>query len=204
MPARPRRGWTGRLIRNTLLWLPVVAALWFLLTPLYNRFLMRAGSNLLHLFEHPAVTDLLPNAASVHDAYVARRDFSPGTSKVHAFRVSDMHFHLVLLGALFLAVPGVPWQRRLANLGVAAFATIAFDVLLICFYVKAVYATQLGGWSLAHYGALARNAYGLTWHLLDLPFKLGLPLVLWAAFYLPVLLDEVRRERVEPRGEAKR
>ena len=53
-------------------------------------------------------------------------------------------------------------------------------------------ATQLGSWSLEHYGAFARNAYGLGKHLADLPFKLAFPLVLWTAFYWPLVAPPER------------
>jgi len=180
--ASPQRAWTGLLIRNTLLWMVPVAFVWWLATPVYNRVLLRAAGGVLHLCEHPAVTEL--SAKGDHDAYVVRRDFPPARSLVHPFRVTDVHFHLLLLGALFLAVPGLPWRERLANLTIAAAITVAYDILLVVFIVEFSYATQLGAWSLAHYGAFARNFFGLAEHLLDLPFKLALPLLLWCAFYL--------------------
>jgi hypothetical protein len=126
-----------------------------------------------------------------HFAYVSRRDFPPSKSLVHSFRVTDVHFHLVMLAALFLAVPGIPWRQRLQNLGWALLITVFFDILVIFFYVKFAYATRLGTWSLAHYGAFARNFWGLGKHLLDLPLKFSLPFVLWAAFYLRELMAEV-------------
>lgn len=188
-----RGSWAGRLARNALLWLIPVWVVWTLLTPFYNRFLLTATENLLHLTERPNVTELIPKGR--HDAYVQRRDFPPLKSLVHAFRVTDTHFHLVLLGALFLAVPAVTWRQRLENLGYALLVTVFFDLLLCFFVVKAAYATRLGPWSLAHYGPFARNAYGLGRHLLDLPFKLGLPLVLWTAFYLGRMLEGIREPR---------
>ena len=57
----------------------------------------------------PNVTDLLRK--DEHFAYVSRIDFPPARSLVYSFRTTDVHFHLVMLGALFLAVPGVPWTR---------------------------------------------------------------------------------------------
>lgn len=174
-------------MRNALLWLVPVFALWAFATPLYNRVLLRVGETALNLVERPDVTELLQRRGG-HEAYVARRDFPPARTLVQAFRVTDMHFHLVLLGTLFLAVPGVPWGRRLRNLGWAAFATVGFDLLLLVVYVEAVYATRLGDWSLAHYGPLARNAWGMAEHLLDLPVKLALPFALWAGFYVRLLL----------------
>ena len=181
---------TGRFLRGVLLWLLPVWLLWAAFTPFYNRFLLTAAENLLHVVEAPDVTDLVPQGR--HDAWVLRRDFPPVRSRVHGFRVTDVHFHLVLLGALFLAVPGVPWRRRLESLGWAVLATVLFDLFLCFVRVQAVYATALGDWSLAHYGPVARNAWGLARHLLDLPFKLALPLLLWAAFYLDQLLSERR------------
>jgi hypothetical protein len=179
------RGWAALLARNTLLWMAPVALFWLLATPVYNRMLLGSAGALLHLFERPVVTDLLAKGAD--DAYIVRRDFPPARSLVRPFRVTDLHFHLLLLGALFLGVPGLPWRERLGNLAIAALATVLYDVLLVAFVVEFVYATQLGAWSLAHYGAFARNFYGLGKHLLDLPFKLALPLLLWCAFYLPRL-----------------
>lgn len=182
----PPRAWTPRFARNVLLLLVPVWALWALATPAYNRFLLAAGANLLHLTERPAVTLFHFNDA--HDASVERRDFPPGRALVGpGLRVTDLHFHLVLLGALFLAVPDLPWRRRLENLGWAALATVFFDIALVFLYVKFLYATQLGSWSLAHYGPFSRNFYGLAKHLLDLPGKLALPLALWAGFYLRLL-----------------
>jgi len=181
----PQRSWALLFIRNALLWLLPVALLWVIVTPFYNRFLLGSAATLVHLTESPDVTDLLRK--DDHFAYVARRDFPPSRSLVHSFRVTDVHFHLVMLAALFLAVPRVPWRRRLENLGVALLITVFFDILLIFFYVKFAYATQLGAWSMSHYGAFARNFWGLGKHLLDLPFKFSLPFVLWAGFYLRAL-----------------
>jgi hypothetical protein len=177
--------WVWLLVRNTLLWLVPVTILWVLATPVYNRQLLRTAGGILHLIERPVVTDLLPKGND--DAYIVRRDFPPARALVYPFRVSDLHFHLILLAALFLGVPGIPWRDRLGNLAIAAVITVGYDILLVIFYVKFAYATQLGAWSLANYGALARNFYGLGKHLLDLPFKLALPLVLWSIFYLPRL-----------------
>jgi hypothetical protein len=197
-PAAGGSGWERQLIRNTLLWLVPVALLWMLLTPIYNRLLLRSAGAVLHLAERPPVTDL--PAHGDDEAYVMRRDFPPTRAVVYLFRVTDLHFHLLLLGALFLAVPGLPWRERLQKLALAAFVTVFYDVLLVVFVVEFVYATQLGSWSLAHYGAFARNFFGLGKHLLDLPFKLALPLLLWCAFYLPTLRERAAAGTAPPRG----
>jgi hypothetical protein len=184
---RSPRSHAALLIRNVLLLLIPVWLVWMLLTPVYNRFLLVSARNLLRLTESPNVTDL--PRRDTHFAYVQRLDFPPTKSLVHSFRVTDVHFHFVLLGALFLAVPGIPWRERLSNFGWACLITVFFDIFLLFFYVKFVYATQLGDWSLAHYGPFARNFWGLGKHLLDLPFKLALPLLLWSGFYVKPMLE---------------
>jgi hypothetical protein len=186
-PPAARSAWATRFIRNVFLWLLPAWGLWTLLTPAYNRFLLDGGANLLHLSESPPVTIFHRNDA--HFASVERRDFPPARALVGpALRVTDLHFHLVLLAALFLAVPDVPWRRRLENLAWAVLATVFFDLALVFFYVKFLYATQLGSWSLGHYGPVSRNVYGLAKHLLDLPYKLALPFALWAGFYVRLLV----------------
>ncbi len=59
----------------------------------------------------------------------------------------------------------------------------AFHLVLTALSAEFVYATQLGDWSLAHYGPWARNVIGLTKHVTDLPLKLAMPLILWVAFF---------------------
>jgi len=186
----PTRSWVFLLVRNALLAVVPVALLWMLLTPLYNRVLLESAQKLVRLTEYPSVTDLLRK--DTHFAYINRRDFPPARALVHSFRVTDVHFHLIMVGVLFLAIPRVPWRKRLENLGWAALITIFFDIFLIFFYVKSTYAVQLGAWSLAHYGAFARNFYGLAKHLLDLPFKLSLPFLLWIGFYYRDLSAGIR------------
>ncbi|HTG35456.1 MAG TPA: hypothetical protein VLB76_21245 [Thermoanaerobaculia bacterium] len=185
-----QRSWVFLLVRNALLAVVPVALLWILLTPLYNRVLLESAQKLVRLTEYPSVTDLLRK--DTHFAYIGRRDFPPARALVHSFRVTDVHFHLIMVGVLFLAIPRVSWRKRLENLGWAALITIFFDIFLIVFYVKATYAVQLGAWSLAHYGAFARNFYGLAKHLLDLPFKLSLPFLLWIVFYYRDLSAGIR------------
>jgi hypothetical protein len=190
---RPPRSWALQLVLNALLWVLPVAGVWLVATPVYNRFLLGSAENLVRLTESPNATNLLRK--DNHFAYIQRRDLPPAKSLVHSFRVTDVHFHLVMLGVLFLAVPRVPWRRRLENLGWAVLITIFFDIFLIFLYVKFTYATQLGAWSVAHYGVFARNFWGLGKHLFDLPFKLALPLLLWAGFYIKELMAGIGRER---------
>ena len=66
----------------------------------------------------------------------------------------------------------------------------------LLFWVKFIYTTQLGEWSAAHWSAWQINFWGLGKHLLDLPFKFSLPLLLWAGFYLREMLPKPKKRRV--------
>jgi hypothetical protein len=172
---------SGRLIRGTLLWLAPTALVWALLTPYYNVFLRHATENLLHLVESPDASDLLPT--SRHEMAVTRTDLPPSRGSLRDIRITDTHFNLVLLGALFLGIPGVAWRERFGNFGWAVLLSVFFHLLSLVFYVEFVYATQLGEWSASHYSTAGQIFWGLGKHLLDLPFKFAWPLLLWSAFY---------------------
>lgn len=175
----------SRFLRRLLLWLLPVVAVWVFVTPFYNVFLVTAGENLSHLAESPNVTEL--SRRDVHRVVVERKDHPRAITGPLGFRVTDLHFPLVLLGALFLAVD-VPWRQRLENLGWAILISIFFHIALVFLWVKFLYATQMGSLSMELYGPLAREFWGMAKHLADLPVKLALPLALWAAFYLRRLL----------------
>ena len=102
-------------------------------------------------------------------------------------------WELVKLVALFLAVPAVEKRRRFENLGWALLVSVCFHILVLFFYVKFVYSTQLGAWSNEHYGAFAQNLWGFGKHLLDLPIKLALPFILWTGFYFQDFQHHLRR-----------
>jgi hypothetical protein len=184
VPENPRFD-AGRFILLTLGWLIPVAVVWTLLTPMYNHFLITAGENLLRLTERPGVSRLSTEGA--HHTIASRTDLSKPAGKV---RVTDIHFPLLMLAAFFLAVPGVPFKERIAKLGWALLASVFFHLISLVFWVKFLYVIEQGAWSVANYGAFARNFWGLGKHLLDLPFKFAWPLVMWIAFYPRLLLPE--------------
>ena len=178
----PAGAWAVRLAKNMLWILPLVALVWALLTPIYNRFLVNGAERLVRLTESPAQTHLALRDGEF--AVATRADFGSRAQEIKRGHVTDVHFNVLLLATLFLAVPGIPPAERFGNLAVALICAAFFHLLLLAALVKFNYATQLGDYSVAHYGPVARNVYGLFAHLMDLPFKFGLPLILWAAFYL--------------------
>lgn len=183
-PAQPltRQVWGRRLLRNVLLWLVPVSLLWVLITPSYNLFLTGATENLVRLFESPSVTRL--QVSKTHYFKIDRTDVPQVRGSMGSVRVSDTHFPLIMLATLFLAVPGVSWRQRGEALLWALVISAFFHIILLCFWVQFHYATQNGEWSAANYSPFEQNFWGLGKHLLAMPFKLSLPLVLWAAFFL--------------------
>lgn len=180
------RAWTLAFVRRLLLWVVPCAVVWLFVTPVYNRLLAGWTERLTRLTESPAVSRV--EMQDDHFAALRRSDYA-GDRHLYRIRVTDIHFNLILTGALFLAIPGIPARRRAIDLGWALFASILFHILLCFFFVKFVYATQLGQWSLQHYGAFSRNFWGLGKHMLDLAFKFALPFILWAGFYYRDFLD---------------
>lgn len=171
-----------RLTRNALLWILPVALVWLVATPVYNRFLAAAGEFMLHIGESPNASRLYVRDS--HILRIVRTDIGGGQSTLHETRLDDFHFDWILLGVLFLATPAIASRRRAETMAWSVAALVLFHLLLVVFYVESVYANDLGDWSLRHYGALARNLWGLGKHLLDLPFKFALPFALWALFHL--------------------
>ena len=178
-----------RFLRNTLLWAIPATLLWLAITPVYNRFLTRAAENLVQLGESPNHTTLRLHTDQ-HNFLIYRDDLEGQTSTGHvsSARVTSYHFMLIFTAAIFLAVPDVPWRRRIEALGWAALISAFFHIGSLFFRVKFIYATQLGEWSSQHYGAFGQNFWGLGRHLLDLPFRFAMPLILWSYFYLDRLL----------------
>lgn len=184
-----RKGWALRLARNLALTAPIAMLLWLMVSGFLSLFIAQAAERLTRIFERPAVTRI--ELSKGEDALITRADTRAHGRLPYRVRVTDIHFPLVLLIAIFLATPDITPRERFGNLGYALVATLCFEVIDLFFWVKFVYATQLGEWSAAHYGPFARNLWGLGKHVLDLPVKLALPFALWAAFYLRQLTGEI-------------
>ncbi len=182
--------WSGRFTLGVALWLIPAAVVWTVLTPFYNKFLTTSAENLVRLTESPAVTRLVEH--DDHHLLVSRTDIPATRGWLESVRTTDVHFPLIMLGAFFLAVPGIPWRQRLENLGWGLLISICFHIVSLLFWVKFIYATQLGAWSAEHYSTWQMNFWGLGKHLIDLPFKFSMPLLLWAAFYLREMLPKPR------------
>lgn len=181
-----RDRWALAFAWRVMAWMIPAALVWLLLTPVYNRFLTKSAENLVRLSERPSVTRL--QVKDVDYFLISRVDIPNSKGFLSSVRVTDTHFPLIMTIAFFLAVPTVSWRQRFEALGWAFLISIFFHIFALFLWVKFVYATQLGEWSLANYSVFGQNFWGMAKHLADLPFKLGLPFLLWSFFFLGELL----------------
>ena len=88
----------------------------------------------------------------------------------------------VLLVALF-SFDRRPWRGdRVGRLLLASAGLFAVHVAALVFQVESVYATGLGAWSAAHYGALSRNFWAGGFHFYQIAGRFAAPFALWWLF----------------------
>lgn len=161
----------GRAVAGFLLAL----ALWFGFSAPYERVLAAAAEVLLRTTERPALTRL---AAREGEFLVERADFPPAAARP-GLPAADLHFNFALLAALF-ALGRRPWKAG----SVAAFLEgcgllFLTHVVALAFQVRSLYATGLGAWSAAHYGAVARNFWSAGFHFYQIAGRFAAPFAIW-------------------------
>jgi hypothetical protein len=170
----------------------VALAFWFAFAAPYEKTVALSAELLLRAFEGPAVTRL---SASDGDIRVDRSDFPPGSPRP-GLPAADLHFNFVLLAALFALAPHPLKPRAFGRFWAAAAALWATHVVALVFQVESVYATRLGPWSEANYGAVARNFWAAGFHFYQIAGRFAVPFVLWWWFGRPALdASEPRRAK---------
>ena len=91
------RPWGTRLVLGILAWTVPCAIVWLTITPLYNRILSGWTERLVRLTESPAVSRV--EMQDRHFAAIRRSDYA-GDRHLYRIRVTDLHFNLILTGAL--------------------------------------------------------------------------------------------------------
>ncbi len=172
---------------------------WLAFSPAYERMLAGGAERILRLTEWPAVTHL---EASRGEIIVDRQDFPPAAPRP-GLPAADLHFNFVLLVALF-ALAARPWRGEwVASFLLAAILLWLVHLAALVFQVRSVYATKLGPWSAAHYGALARNLWAGGFHFYQIAGRFAAPFAIWWPF---ARIDRSARTeapgRVKPRRRA--
>jgi hypothetical protein len=174
--------------------------LWSAFSRPYERVLARSAETLLRLFERPAVTRL---EAVGNGFRLERRDFPPGSPRP-GLPAADLHFNFVLLVSLFALDPK-PWEgARVARLLLASLLLFAVHVVALVLQVQSVYATALGPWSHARYGAIARNVWGGAFHFYLIAGRFAAPFVIWWPMRRVERPEEEEASRRPRRGSRKK
>jgi hypothetical protein len=151
---------------------------WLLFAAPYERAVAGAAQVLVRLLERPPVTTL---SAADGEIRVDRSDFPPASPRP-GLPAADLHFNFVLLATLFALDPHPLAPGRFGRFWLAAAALYAIHVLALVCQVESVYATRLGEWSGAHYGAFARNAWAGAFHFYEIAGRFAAPFALWWGF----------------------
>jgi hypothetical protein len=167
------RGAAARLVLGFAAGLVV----WLAFSRPYERFLAAAAGGLIDLFESPSVTRL---SASGGEIRVDRTDFPPASPRP-GLAAADLHFNFALLAALFAMRRHPLSPKPFGRFWIAAGLLALVHVLALVFQVEALYATRLGDWSDAHYGAFARNFWAGGFHFYLVAVRFAAPFALWWA-----------------------
>jgi hypothetical protein len=134
--------------------------IWGELTPSYNIAIASGAQGLMRTFERPAVTRLHPNGSEI----IVERDDFPPRSKRPGLPADDLTFNIVLLCALFAANPTTFSTSNVVRFGLALLILFLVHIVAFIAKVESLYALELGPWSAAHYGPIARNFWSGSSH----------------------------------------
>jgi len=164
--------------------------LWLLLAGPYHAAVAAPAQWLIRAFESPAATRL---KASGQEVIVDREDFPPASPRP-GIPASDLDFNIALLGALFASAPKPLSDRGIARLALACAVLYLSHVAALVVGVESLYAFDLGEWSRARYGAVARNVWATATHFYRIAGIFAVPFVLWWALAAEVALGR-KKER---------
>lgn len=132
---------------------------WLVIGPVWHPMVMLVTARAFNLVEHPNVTSLEPEGDLV---IVHRTDFDPRSPRPK-LSVSDLTFNIVLVVALAVGA-GIDDRRRAARIFSSIALMLALHAGALFAKIMSIYALQLGAWSSANYGPIARNIWATTTH----------------------------------------
>src|SRR5258708_3536839 len=150
-------------------------ALWIALSAPYGRLLTTLSEPLIRMTERPPVTRLIVNGDSMT---IDRSDF-PRSSPRPALAFVSVASNFILLITLFAVNPVVFGDRNVRAFLLAALALVPIHIGAIVANIESIYAVRLGAWSALHYGAVARNFWGVAAHFYSVVGAFGAAAALW-------------------------
>lgn len=172
----------------------IAVVIWATVSPLYDRAVAAGAEELMRLFENPKVTHLNANGT---DVTVDRSDFDP-RSPHPGLPVIDLTFNWVLLAALFSINPKPFSDRNMLRFGIASVIMYVTHIFALTAEVMSIYVLRLGAWSAAHYGAFARNFWGVANHSYRFVLMFAIAFALWWALR-PAPVEEKAAPRQKKR-----
>jgi len=168
----------GSFLKKLPLTLIIAMLIWALIRPIADHAVTGLAEILIRSFEYPKVTRL---EVDQHQARIIRSDFR-SDSKIPAVPLSEIHFNLIVLLALYFALHR-PWSKEHLEklfMGICVlYLTQSINLLL---HVKVLYAIGLGDWSVQNYSNFSRDFYGFWQYFTDLPGRFSFPFVIWMGF----------------------
>jgi len=177
MPARrPERGRFWRRLPWALLG---SVLLWLLVRSGYNTMLTFTAQGLCRLVEHPPVTQVVSDGEA---AIIGRSDLRADSGRLR-YPLTQIHFNLIPALALALALPGWRQSNGWQRLASMLLLLVISHILSLVWHVQYFFATGLGPWSLANYGAVSREILGGLRYFFDIAVTFTLPLLLWVGYF---------------------
>jgi hypothetical protein len=191
----------ARFLRRLPIALVAALVLWLLLRPALDHAVAGLAQTLVRAYEYPRVTRLV---VADHRAEVRRADFRT-TSGIPALALTEIHFNLIVLLALSLALPRPFSRRQLERLFMGCCVLYLTQAINLVFHIKTLYALGLGEWSQANYSDLARNLFGFGRYFTDLPGRFSFPFLIWLGFNWDTVFAMIgaRADAEAPRRGAK-
>ena len=109
---------------------------------------------------------------------IDRADF-PSTSDRPSLPADDLTFDVILFLALAATTPGLFRDRTVRGVLVSLAILFALHALALVASVESFYATRLGAWSAARYGAFTRNLWVTAAHFWRLVGCYAAAFLLW-------------------------
>ncbi len=169
----------GAFLRRLPFAIAVAVVAWAAVRAVYAPVLCAATQALARIFENPPASAVILQGG---DAMLGRNDMRPDSGWLK-FPLTQIHFNLVPLLALVLALPHPFARGGWRRLGVALAVLVGAHVLSLLWQLKCLEAFSMGPWSRASYSDLDRNVLGTLRYFFDIPVTFALPLLLWIGAY---------------------
>ena len=122
----------------------VAAAVWYNLTPAYDRLIAAAATPLLKID---------PRFRAAHLAAAGRIIKVTGGVPAADIPADELTYNVILLVALFASNRRPLRDRNVVAFLVSNLIVVALHVIAVLLSVESTYAVRMGAWSEAHYGA---------------------------------------------------